>query len=201
MTDTPDTEPGARRKGETDVAYEAFRCYLEQGPTRSLAKVGSALGKSETLMSRWSSRWEWTERVRAVESGDGAAVDDERRTLLAERAKRQAQIAQLHGEASALVSAELVKRITKDPSQIQAIPTDELVRLSASMARAHKGAVISERLALGMSTEQGAEDLPRDVAAAHAAKLTEDELDAKLAGVDELTEARTKKAARKAAGA
>jgi hypothetical protein len=54
-----------QQPGESDRAFEAFTCYrtLEPGE-RSLAKVGSELVKSTTLLSRWSARWQWVERAR-----------------------------------------------------------------------------------------------------------------------------------------
>jgi len=51
-----------RRNGESTVAYTAFKEYLHQGKTRSLRSVAEALSKSETLMKRWSSEYDWPER-------------------------------------------------------------------------------------------------------------------------------------------
>ena len=58
-----------RKQGETGPAFEAF-CqyrdmpYMEEPTGRSLAKVGQKLGKSVSLMERWSTAHDWQERCR-----------------------------------------------------------------------------------------------------------------------------------------
>ncbi len=52
---------------ESAKAFEAFSFYLNLGPERSVAAVGRRLGKSEGLMERWASRFDWTGRVRAFD--------------------------------------------------------------------------------------------------------------------------------------
>jgi hypothetical protein len=52
-----------RGENETAKAYEAFKAYAEMGAGRSLDAVGRKLGKSTTLMERWSSVHGWKERV------------------------------------------------------------------------------------------------------------------------------------------
>ena len=51
-----------RMKGESAPAYQAFQNYCWMGGDRTLRAVGEKLGKSETLMERWSSRWKWKTR-------------------------------------------------------------------------------------------------------------------------------------------
>lgn len=65
-----------RRDGESPVAYEAFREYLTQGPKRSLASVGQALGKSTALMERWSAAHDWVGRVLAHDQFMASAATD-----------------------------------------------------------------------------------------------------------------------------
>ena len=50
---------------ESAKAFAAFVEYLNQGPQRSLEAVRVKCGKSARLIQRWSSRWNWTERVLA----------------------------------------------------------------------------------------------------------------------------------------
>ncbi len=50
---------------ESDKAFAAFSLYLSMGPERSLAMVGARLGKSETLIERWSRKYTWKDRVAA----------------------------------------------------------------------------------------------------------------------------------------
>lgn len=61
-------DPWERRDDETPMAYAAFKEYLDQGADRSTAHVARALGKSKTIMDRWSSRHEWVSRSRAFDS-------------------------------------------------------------------------------------------------------------------------------------
>lgn len=195
--------PSERQPKETTPAFEAFRCYLEMGPSRSLHRVAQALSKSDTLIKRWSSQWKWVQRVREFESRETAVKDDAHMDALAKRSQRQAEIAQLHGEATALVAREVVKRVQKaqqtgkDP--FEGLTDEELLRIEASMARAHNRVVSTERLALGLTTDQPGEPLPRSVAEEQARRLTTAELDARLAGVDEVAERRARKRAARAA--
>lgn len=201
MSTTPG--PTERQPKETAPAYQAFRTYLEQGPRRSTAAVARALGKSKTLIDRWSSRWRWVERVRAFDSQAGAVADRATLEAIAKRSKRQAEIAQLHGEVTAYVAGEVVRRTQDDPAWLRTLGADELLRVEAAMARAHNRVVITERLALGISTDNpSAADTPRTAAEEAARRLTDEELAAKLSGVDELAEQRRKKkaAARRTAG-
>lgn len=60
--------PWERQKGETPQAFEAFSAYRDMGSKRGLRSVAQRLGKSLTLISRWSSAWEWVERCRAYDN-------------------------------------------------------------------------------------------------------------------------------------
>lgn len=53
-----------RQPKESVQAYEAFYLYLQMGDSRSIRKVAQQLGKSDALMSRWSSTWSWVSRSR-----------------------------------------------------------------------------------------------------------------------------------------
>jgi len=52
-----------RQPGESPEAFEAFALYRDMGIERSTAKVGRRLGKSKTLMDRWSSDHGWVMRA------------------------------------------------------------------------------------------------------------------------------------------
>src|SRR4051812_41574866 len=52
---------------EGSEAYQAFSRYRDMDLPRSLAQVGRSLGKSKTLMDRWSSTYRWVERVKAYD--------------------------------------------------------------------------------------------------------------------------------------
>lgn len=50
---------------ESSKAFTAFRTYLELGAERSLAAVADKVGKSKTMIERWSRRFDWPARVQA----------------------------------------------------------------------------------------------------------------------------------------
>ncbi len=50
---------------ESNKAFAAFRAYLELGPERSLVAAAEKVGKSKTLMEKWSRKFDWLARVQA----------------------------------------------------------------------------------------------------------------------------------------
>lgn len=64
MAEEPN-RPWLRQEGETDKAYEAFRVYLN---ARTIPKVCDELGKSRQLISMWSAKYGWIERVRSFDT-------------------------------------------------------------------------------------------------------------------------------------
>lgn len=61
-------KPWERQKGESAQAYEAFVTYRDMGSDRSIRAVGQRLDKSRTQIGKWSSAWNWQERVRAYDN-------------------------------------------------------------------------------------------------------------------------------------
>jgi len=57
--------PWERQRGESSQAFEAFSRYLELNSGRSYSKLARELGKSDTLIGRWGSRWSWQSRAYA----------------------------------------------------------------------------------------------------------------------------------------
>jgi len=200
--DAPAPGPTERQPGETDKAFAAFRIYLEQGPSRSTATVGEQLGhRSSKQAEKWSARWRWVERVAADDNRQAKAGDEERAAVVAKRSRRQAEIAQAHQEVTAVVAHEVLDRVEKarragEDSPLAKLTFRELINLEGNMARAHARVTVTERLALGITTEQPGEPLPRSEAEEAAARLSREELDRRLAGVDELAARRSEKAKR-----
>ena len=64
---TGSTAPWEQQPGESAKAFEAFETYRDMGASRSNAKVGQKLGKSKTLIDRWSSAYNWPDRARAYD--------------------------------------------------------------------------------------------------------------------------------------
>ncbi len=50
---------------ESAKAFAAFKSYLEHGSERSLALVADKVGKSKTMIERWSRKFDWPARVQA----------------------------------------------------------------------------------------------------------------------------------------
>jgi hypothetical protein len=195
----PAPSPGDRVRGETLKAFEAFRIYLELGPGRSTAKVGSKLGhRSGKQSEKWSARWSWVERAKAWDEGLAGVADEAHAEVVRRRSREQARIAALHGDVTEIVGQEILERIAtakeegKDP--LKELSIAELLQLEATMIRAHARAVPTERLALGVTTEQPGEALPRTAAEEAAARLSPEELERRLAGVDEVAERRKRRA-------
>ena len=81
-------KPWERLPEESTEAYEAFKAYRDWEGKRSLAKVGEKLGKSETLMSRWSADYDWVKRSQAW---DDEVERQASKNLLKEIAKMRAR--------------------------------------------------------------------------------------------------------------
>jgi hypothetical protein len=90
-----------RQPGETKKAYEAFRAYRDLGGARSIREVAHKLGKSATLISRWSAENEWVRRVEAWDAHQQALADARQDVLREQRAQR------LHEQRDSLIEAEL----------------------------------------------------------------------------------------------
>lgn len=75
-------------QGETMTAYAAFTEYRDMGSERSLDAVRRKLGKSQALMERWSSRWQWVERAKAYDMHLDAIRVAAREQAVAKQARR-----------------------------------------------------------------------------------------------------------------
>jgi hypothetical protein len=127
----------ARAPDESSQAFEAFESYCQMGAERSTAAVGRALGKSKTLMDRWSSEHAWVFRAAAFDAhvagaGEQAYVDEAR--AMAERHAREAQDLQRHA---------LEKLQAMDPAELSPRDAIRLYEMAAEL----------ERLSRGMPTE------------------------------------------------
>src|SRR5262249_27838418 len=122
-----------RQPGESRQALAAFIAYRDLGPARSLAKVGQKLGKSTTLMERWSARWRWTARA--------AAWDEELdRQARAAQVAAVKEMAERHVKLAKSLQFRAIERLnTLDPNELS---PSEVLRYIVE-------AVKLERLAMG----------------------------------------------------
>ena len=93
-----------RNRGETQKAYNAFCIYRDQGLERTLRSTAKHLGKSFTLISRWSIVWNWVRRVNDYE----AHLEIQRRRKN-EEAIENAQ--QRHAIVARLMTQKVVQRL------------------------------------------------------------------------------------------
>ncbi|PFP29391.1 hypothetical protein COJ96_10835 [Bacillus sp. AFS073361] len=125
--------PYERREGESVKAFEAFKVYRDMGMDRSLAKVGEKLGKSTTLMERWSSKYEWVERSQAYD-------DDIDRKAIIENEKKRKEMVKRHAQAATMFQSKVVERLNGlDPKELS---PSELIRwfdISVKIERLSRG--------------------------------------------------------------
>src|SRR5438128_3921967 len=83
-------------------AYAAFLAYQDLEDERSYAKVAEKLGKSETLISRWGSKYHWQGRVAAFDS-----YVEQRR--LERNVRERLQMADRHADHAVLILQKCVE--------------------------------------------------------------------------------------------
>lgn len=131
-----------RQENETAKPFEAFCIYRDLGPGRSLSQVAKSLGKSDTLMSRWSSEYDWVKRA--------AAWDEEQ-----DRIARKAQVEEIvkmrkrHAKLACDMLAKAAAALEVLPqSEIKAADLSRMVDVASKLerlARGDVGDVIEER--------------------------------------------------------
>lgn len=150
-----------RQKGESAQAFEAFSCYLEMGADRSIRAVSQKLGKSKTLIDRWSRTNNWVERCRAWDDhlqreARRAAVDEVR-----EMTRRHTQLAvAIQGAAIRALSALGDGMI--NPKNFAAI-----VRLATELERDSRMAEVAATEEIGKTQDDGPAQLADTIIAAY----------------------------------
>lgn len=138
-----DLQPWERLENEGTEAFEAFAIYRDMGSDRSLVKVGRALGKSKTLMDRWSSKHGWGMRCRAWDVELDRMAREDRITEVLEMRRRQAQL----GRAMQGLAATGMKNLTNKTDSEGKVLEPKLTPAEVSSLARH-GALI-ERVAMG----------------------------------------------------
>lgn len=82
-------KPWEQLSGESGPAYAAFLAYRDMGTTRTFVATARALGRHESLIRRWATRYRWRERawrwdLRQADQ-DEAAVRQQREEKLRDR--------------------------------------------------------------------------------------------------------------------
>lgn len=127
MAAVDDLKPWDRQPGESSPAYDAFLVYRDLGNARSCAAVGRKLGKSTTLMDRWSGRWSWVERTEAWDSMPGQKLEEAYEEMAA-------RIAEQHDR----LATKLLNRLEEN---LDLLPqgADPSIKWSTAHTAAHRG--------------------------------------------------------------
>ena len=148
-----DTKPWERQGGESVKAFEAFTVYLEMGEDRSLRAVSQRLGKSKALMERWSSAYQWVERVASYDA-------DVQRKAHADAVKKKRKMVDRHisialkMQEKALMALEQMNPEDIDPKNLITM-LREATKLEQEM---RKGAVDERRAAVSEAEDTGEAD-------------------------------------------
>lgn len=88
--------PFEQQPRESTKAFAAFKCYLEQGPNRSLASAATQMGCSKRRMEWLSRKYDWPGRVAAR---DAHMADLERKAIERLACEKAVEWWQLHEPA------------------------------------------------------------------------------------------------------
>lgn len=146
--------PWDRMTGETSLAYGAFISYKELSrQDRSHSRLASDMNKAHTVISEWSVKWGWQDRIAAWENE--LELEKERAARKEAQQAGVRQAAHLHAitRVLALPVEELVKRIARQEVDLKDLSTVDLFSLSILSARAYPRVALAERLVRGQATE------------------------------------------------
>lgn len=135
-------KPWERQENESAKAFEAFCIYRDMGIQRSVRKVARELGKSETLMARWSGNYDWVERAASWDEEQDRIVRQAQLDDIKKMRKRHAEIA-----TDMLVkAAAALEELPAD--EIKAADISRMVDIASKLERISRGdvgEVIEER--------------------------------------------------------
>ena len=148
--------PFEQQPRESAKAFAAFSLYLGLGPQRSLAAVSRKLAKSEQLIKRWSTKFDWPSRVLAHAAHLAVAEREAAEVLVRVKAVDWVKRQNEHREEEWKVRCELLEvarealRRWKGPSgtgQLRCGSLEGIARLLELASRLG-------RLASGMATDK-----------------------------------------------
>lgn len=131
----PEAELWERQDGETMKQYEAFCIYRDMGMDRSQKNVAKELGKSEGLLSRWSSANKWVERAAAYDLEMERLARIQQQKDIAKMRKNHASIA-----SSMLVTAAKALKAMK-PEDVKPSDISRMVEVASKLERISRGDV------------------------------------------------------------
>ncbi|MGW4073791.1 hypothetical protein ACWELB_09775 [Streptomyces asiaticus] len=149
MAESP-VEPWERQSGESAQAFEAFAAYRDLGAARSVAKVAGELGKSRTLLFRWSRQYAWVMRATAYDR-------EQDRVFLAEQRQARRDVARRHAKIAQAVLGKAVARLQAlDPRELS---VSELLRYFQVASEIERRAVGEDPAGAGTGVDEQGTDV------------------------------------------
>jgi transposase len=138
---------------ESNKAFAAFSLYLSLGPERSIREVGERLGKSEGLIERWASKFDWRNRVAAhgahLAMVEREAMEAMARSKAAEWAGREQQLREtewaMHERAIAAAKRGLDAYMEKDKVYANLADIARMLEIASKLGRLATGLGDGER--------------------------------------------------------
>lgn len=139
--------PFEQQPKESAKAFAAFSLYLSLGPERSMAAVGKELGKSEGLIERWSSKFDWPARVQAHASHmaivERNALEAVARSKAAEWSQREQQLREtewaMHERAIAAAKRGLDAYMERDKVYANLADIARMLEIASKLGRLATG--------------------------------------------------------------
>jgi len=108
---------------ETPKAYAAFCVFRDQGVQRSYIGTSRSMGRHESQIRRWATRFHWPERVHAWDLAQSREVE----LLLRQEREQTARRRMRHSEHFERIStAGIQKLVTRDPETGEPILSGQL---------------------------------------------------------------------------
>lgn len=128
-------QPWELMEGETAKPFEAFCIYRDLGPGRSMSQVAKQLGKSQALMERWSTTYDWVKRATAWDAEQDRIARQAQVDEIIKMRKRHAKLA-----CDMLTkAAEALEVLPK--SEIKAADLSRMVDVASKLERLSRGDV------------------------------------------------------------
>jgi hypothetical protein len=175
--------PWEQESGESNAAFEAFARYRDMGPQRSTRAVAQELGKSASLISRWSSKHDWQLRIQAWNREQDRFRRQSQWEQLEKVTERHARIVEVQLEAMMLPAVELSRRLERDRSFLSQLDAKALVDLVCRAARPVAQLIQTERLMRGLGDGDNKAEAEERAFRRELERMSEEELDAALLGL------------------
>lgn len=117
-----------RLPGESMRAFRAFQIYRDQGESRSIASVARTLNLSKNTLQKWSTLYQWSERVEQWHDYLASAK-------IETKAKDIESMQERHAAVACMFQTKVVERITSmtDADLKQLSPADLMNWFSSSV--------------------------------------------------------------------